>query len=287
MFISIEQPYTTQLDQVVSGISRAIRELTAAQPPSRGHYGGLLTSFVHFVRCVTVRALEIRTPSVAYEVVLLVLAMNKAIKTLLLDPAAIAAQLKIVVENLKNVMVLIKSNMPSKVGKELLPAEESTLYKEAIDLLTQTVEGMNSRPSKEMPFREVEPHVKSALTQLPKLQSGFREIHGLTNQKEKMKGGLGALGRGVLGDAQQLAAATVAAARLCAAKLSELQPNQLAEEWKDGRLAATETMVMGGWMVELVVACIAIRNRLAHHSHVPIVLVLFSISAQLALFPYF
>lgn len=43
------------------------------------------------------------------------------------------AQLKVIAENLKNIMVTIKSNLPSRVGKELLPAEDSTLYREAFE----------------------------------------------------------------------------------------------------------------------------------------------------------
>lgn len=109
-----------------------------------------MSSFVHFLRCVAVRVLEIRAPISGYEIAHMVLAMNKAIKSililkfkclacfdvyygLLLDPSGMVPQLKIVIENLKNVMVVVKSTMPSRMGKELSPAEESALYKEASD----------------------------------------------------------------------------------------------------------------------------------------------------------
>lgn len=39
--------------------------------------------------------------------------------------------LKTLATGLKDIMVLVKSSLPSRLGKELLPAEESTLYKEA------------------------------------------------------------------------------------------------------------------------------------------------------------
>jgi hypothetical protein len=125
---------------------------------------------------------------------------------------------------------------------------------------------------------------KSVANQITKLQSGFREIH--SNITDTVKGGLGALGRGVLGDAQQLASDASEIAMLCAGRLSAQANEQGSEEWKDATLGALEMMMLSGFMVELAVACIAVRNRLAHHSHVPIILVFFSIATHLALFPH-
>ena len=82
MFISIEQPYPTQLDGVVTGISRAVRELSTTPTPTQ--YGQLATSFVHFLRCIVVRTLEIRAPSADYEIVFLLLAMSKAVRSIYL-----------------------------------------------------------------------------------------------------------------------------------------------------------------------------------------------------------
>lgn len=113
------------------------------------------------------------------------------------------------------------------------------------------------------------------------MQSGFREIHANIVKNEQMKRGLGALGRGVLSNAQKLQADTSEAVKQA---VSNCNP-QMVEEWKDARLAAQETMVLIGLMLELATACIAVRNRLPNHSHVPILLVLHSIACQFAFFP--
>ena len=141
------------------------------------------------------------------------------------------------------------------------------------------------KPSRDQLPREQE-LVKSMANQLFKIQSGFREIHGNTIKNEQMKGGLGALGRGLLSDAQKLAADTGEVARLMAAKVASLPVDQQVEEWRDAKLAALEAMVLLGLMVELATACVAVRNRLSHHSHIPILLVLFSIASQFVFFPH-
>ena len=81
MFISIEQPYVTQLDGVVTSMSRAIRELSTT--PSPAQFGQLAASFVNFLRCMAVRVLEVRTPSLGYEIVFLLLAISKAVRSIL------------------------------------------------------------------------------------------------------------------------------------------------------------------------------------------------------------
>jgi hypothetical protein len=282
MFISIEQPYTSQLDALVTSMSRAIRELSTN--PSPAHYGLLAASFAHFLRCMAVRVLEIRTPSLAYDIVLLLLSMSKAARSLLCEGNSNtlsnngAAMLKILVTGLKDIMVLVKSSLPSILDKELLPAEESTLYKEASEQLTLTLDGMARGGTQD---REQE-LIKSVANQMLKMQSAFREIHINITKNGQMKQGLGALGRGVLSDAQKLQADTSEAIKQAAAKVGS---HHLVEEWKDARLAAQETMVLIALMVELATACIAVRNRLPNHSHVPTLLVLLSIACQFAFFP--
>jgi hypothetical protein len=147
----------------------------------------------------------------------------------------------------------------------------------------QTIDGMCRKPSKDPREQEL---VKSVANQLLKIQNGFREIHGNTTKNEQMKGGLGALGRGVLSDAQKLAADTSDIARLFAGKVASSPVDHQVEEWKDAKLAALETLVLIGLMVELATACIGVRNRLAHHSHVPILMVLFSVASQFAFSPH-
>lgn len=125
---------------------------------------------------------------------------------------------------------------------------------------------------------------KSVAAQLPKLQSGLREMQGVGKGNAAARS---ALGRGVLKDAQQLAKSSTELSSLVASALSRVVASDGSNEvGKDGRLGALEVMLLCSLMVELSVACIAVRNRLPHHSHIPLLLVSFSIAAHFALHPH-
>lgn len=147
--------------------------------------------------------------------------------------------------------------------------------------LTQSIEAASRRGTQE----EVAV-LKRIASQLPKLQSGFKEIRG--SQNDKKKGGLGAAGRGLLGDGMQLTEASEAIIRLLPPSPVPNANNASSgeEECREAKLAALEVQYMASLMVELSIACVAIRNRSAHHSHIPMILVLFSIATQWATFPF-
>jgi len=221
----------------------------------------------------------------------MLLALSKALHQIFMDPSSYTGQLKIMVENLKNIMVLLKSNLPSRVGKELLPAEESTLYKEASEQLTLLCDAVTTKHNANQ--RELQ-LLKNVTSQLPKLQNGFRDFNATTTggRGNNNGGRSSALGRGILGDAQQIAAF---ASELAASSANSIggggsgasdDVRSAEADWRATKLGALEVMVLCALMVELSVACIAIRNRMAHRSHVPLLLPLLAIASHFAFYPY-
>lgn len=141
--------------------------------------------------------------------------------------------------------------------------------------------------------------LKNISEEMAKLQNGLRNLKDL-NSKGRSASGRGNLVAQVLAAAQQLAAGTSSLANISAAStLASFPPSgvlpttTMSPEERDprlclkaGKLGALEVMVLCGLMIELSVACLAVRNRLPHYSHIPMLLSLLTTASQIAFYPY-
>ncbi len=89
IFVSIEQPSAKHLDDVVAGVTRSIREIATSinngnKEEIRKQIGFGVCAYVHLLRCVCVRLLEIRAPQVGLEISLALLSVGKSLSGILI-----------------------------------------------------------------------------------------------------------------------------------------------------------------------------------------------------------
>ncbi len=121
--------------------------------------------------------------------------------------------------------------------------------------------------------------LKSIANQFQKIQSVFREIHALPKGASPLS-----LCRGILGDTEQMMVTINELAAHHAANSNNAERD--GEEWKDAKLGACEVMVLCGLMINISIACISIRNRSVHHSHVPLLILSFALAVNFSFYPY-
>jgi len=195
--------------------------------------------------------------------------------------ANIVGNAKIVLENMKSIMAAVKSTIPALLGSEITEEEENEILSETLTLIQDVQTRFNRMPPPIFSGAQKE-SMRALLETIVVEMNGIGEILRSPQNKPpppSPKGppaGASPVGIALLSTALMITSAVVDLANVIVSAVDQ-QNNYL--------LQLAELMLHYANVVEIVASCKAVRNRIAHQSHLVISLLGLAQAVNLATDP--